>query len=184
MSPEEKVRYFRRMAEKQRRIAEEQEAQAMKEALEADEQQWKVIEPKLRKVKACREQAFVGIGLPFQSSFTGFTSAPGQTGGQNFGGWAGGFQYQTGGGRGAVAHSSSPWKDSGRPPTEGERICDELFDLLQDRNSQPEEIRQKMDALRRARVKAGKQLAKAQQELREVLTFRQQARLVLMGWLD
>jgi len=36
MSPEEKVRYFRRMAEKQRRMAEEQEAQAMKEALEAD----------------------------------------------------------------------------------------------------------------------------------------------------
>ena len=185
MSPEEKVRYFRRMAEKQRRMAEEQEAQAMKEALEADEQQWKVIEPKLRKVKACREQAFVGIGLPFQSSFTSsFTPAPGQTGGQNFGGWAGGFQYQTSSGQGAFAHSSSPWKDSGRPPTEGERICDELFDLLQDRNSQPEEIRPKMDALRQARVKAGRQLAKAQQELREVLTFRQQARLVLMGLLD
>ena len=186
MGPEEKVRYFRRMAEEQRRMAEEQEAEAMKQALEVDERQWKVIEPKLKKVRACRDQAFVGIGLPFQSSFTSsVVPSPGGAGGQSFGGgFSGGFQFQAGGGGGTVVHSSSPWQDFGRQPTEGERICEELQLLLQVPGAGPDEIRQKLDALRKAREKAGKQLVKAQQELRKVLTFRQQARLVLMGLLD
>ena len=186
MSPEEKMRYFRRMAEEQRRMAEEQEAEAMKQALEVDERQWKVIEPKLKKVRACRDQAFVGIGLPFQSSFTSsVVPSPGGAGGQSFGGgFAGGFQFQAGGGGGTVVNSSSPWQNSGRQPTEGERICEELQLLLQVPEAGPDEIRQKLDALRRARERAGKQLVKAQQELLKVLTFRQQGRLVLMGLLD
>lgn len=187
MSPEEKVRYFRRMAEEQRKKLEEQEAEAMKQALGVDEPQWKVIEPKLKKVRACRDQAFVGIGLPFQSSFTtgSIAPAPGQTGGQSFGGgFAGGFQFQGGGGQGMVVSSSSPWGDFDRQPTEGERICEELQLLLQVPDARPDDIRQKLDALRKAREKAKKQLVKAQQELRKVLTFRQQARLVLMGLLD
>jgi len=186
MSPEEKVRYFQRMVEEQRRMAEEQETEAMKQALEVDERQWKVIEPKLKKVRACRDQAFVGIGLPFQSSFTSsVVPSPGGAGGQSFGGgFAGGFQFQAGGGGGMTVHSSSPRQNFGRQPTEGERICEELQLLLQVPGTGPDEIRQKLDALRKAREKAGKQLAKAQQELRKVLTFRQQARLVLMGLLD
>ena len=179
MSPEEKVRYFRRMAE-------EQEAEAMKQALEVDERQWKVIEPKLKKVRACRDQAFVGIGLPFQSSFTSsVVPSLGGAGGQSFGGgFSGGFQFQAGGGGGTVVNRSSPWQDFGRQPTEGERICEELQLLLQVPGAGPDKIRQKLDSLRRAREKARKQLVKAQQELRKVLTFRQQARLVLMGLLD
>jgi len=138
-------------------------------------------------VRTCRDQAFVGIGLPFQSSFTSsVVPSPGGAGGQSFGGggFAGGFQFQAGGGSGTTVHSSSPWQDFGRQPTEGERICEELQLLLQVPEDRPDEIRQKLDALRRAREKARKQLVKAQQELRKVLTFRQQARLVLMGLLD
>ena len=184
MSPEEKVMYFRRMVEEQRRMAEEQEAEAMKQALGVDESQWKVIEPKLKKVRTCRDQAFVGIGLPFQSSFTS-SVAPGQMGGQGFGGFAGGFQFQAGGSmQGTGFQSSSPFQNSGHPQTEGERICEELQMLLQVPDANPAEINQKLAALRQARAKARRQLVKAQQELRKVLTFRQQARLVLMGLLD
>ena len=50
MSPEEKMRYFQEIAEEQRRIIEEQQALAMQQALGADEQQWKVIQPKLKRV--------------------------------------------------------------------------------------------------------------------------------------
>jgi len=188
MSPEEKVMYFRRMAEEQRRMAEEQEAEAMKQALGVDESQWKVIEPKLKKVRACRDQAFVGIGLPFQSSFTSsVVPSPGGAGGQSFGGggFAGGFQFQAGGSvQGTGFHSSPPWQNFDRQPTEGERICEELQQLLQVPGAGPDEIKLKLDALRKAREKARKQLVHAQQELRKVLTFRQQARLVLMGLLD
>jgi hypothetical protein len=172
MNPEEKFRYLRKRAE-------EQEAQAMKQALGVDEQQWKVIKPKLKKVQDCRDQAFVGIGLPFQSSFTSSAApAPGQAGGQGFGSFSGGFQFQSGG---AVVHSSSPWERFDRPPTEGEKICEELQLLLQDPEARPEEIMLKMDALRKARERARKQWAQAQQELRKVLSLRQEAALLMMG---
>jgi hypothetical protein len=68
--------------------------------------------------------------------------------------------------------------------TKGDRICEDLLDLLQNKDANPEVIKQKLDALRNIRKKAENQLIKAQQELRKVLTARQQATFVLMGWLD
>jgi hypothetical protein len=195
MSPQERAMYFRRKTEEQyrkieefRKMAEQQEAQAIKQSLGADEQQWKIIEPKLKKVRTYRDQAAVSIGLPFQSSgFTSSFSSPsgqGGGGGQAFGGFGGGFQFQTGGGQGMTTHSSSPWENLDRPMTDGERICEELQRLLQNPGAGPDQISLKLEALRKAREKAKKQLVKAQQELRKVLNFRQQARLVLMGLLD
>ena len=188
-SPEEQARQFRMSHEERirnfRRRARQQETQAMKQALGADEQQWKVIEPKLKKVRACRDQAFVGIALPFQSSFTSSVgSAPGQGGGQGFGGgFAGGFQFQSSG-TGGVVSSSSSLDSLDRPATEGEIICDELQRMLQDPQVAPEQIRQRLDALRKAREKAAKQWSLAQQELRKVLNLNQEAKLVMMGLLE
>ena len=188
MSPEEKMRYFQEIAEQQRRMIEQQQDQAMQQALGADEQQWRRIKPRLNKVKAYREQAFVGIGLPFQSSFTSSTF-PGQ--GQGAVGFGGGFQFQAGGfgqaggssqGTGFKSFSSS--QNSGVSQTEGERISQELDILLQTPGAGQAEINQKLAELRQARTRARMQLVKAQQELREVLNFHQQARLVLMGLLD
>ncbi len=169
--PEERIREMRRMAQ-------EQEIQAMKRALGVNEAQWKRIEPKLNKVKVCRERASVSIGLPFSSNFV---SSAGSPQGQGFGG---SFQYQFGGSGNMMARGPSFQNQFKRRHTEGEKICQELLGLLEDLNSQPEEIGLKMVALRQARAKARKQLAKAQKELCEVLTLRQQARLVLMGLLD
>jgi len=64
MSPEEKMQYFQQLAEEQRKAAEEQEAIAMQQALGADEKQWNVIEPRLKKVKRYRELAFIGSNRP------------------------------------------------------------------------------------------------------------------------
>jgi hypothetical protein len=71
-----------------------------------------------------------------------------------------------------------------REPTDGEKICEELFGLLQDKNSKPEQIRQKMDDLRKAREEAEKQLIKIREELRRLLTTHQEAMLIMMGILD
>lgn len=76
------------------------------------------------------------------------------------------------------------WRLADRELTEGEKTCEELLKLLEDKNSKQQDIDQKIEALRRARENAAKELAKARQELREVLTARQQARLVLTGLLD
>jgi hypothetical protein len=182
MNPEEKMRYFQKFAAEQRRVIEEQEALAMQQALGADEQQWKIIQPKLKRVKAYRDQAFVGIGLPFQSSFTSST-VPGQMGG--FGsGFSGGFEFQAGGNMQGTGFQSFSPQNSGLSQTEGEIICQELQMLLQSPGAGQDEINQKLAALRQARAKAKRQLVQAQQELRKVLNFHQQARLVLMGLLD
>jgi flagellar biosynthesis chaperone FliJ len=184
MSPEEKTRYFQQLLEDQRKAAEEQEAIAMQQALGADERQWKTIEPKLRKVKSYREQAFIGTRPPFQSNFSSFSTGPG--GGQSFGGsFGGGFQFQTGGSmQGPAVNNSVPWENVDRPLTDGERICEELQRLLQDPAAEPGEITRKLDALRDARERARKQWTRAQQELRKVLDLRQKATLVMMGLLN
>ena len=158
----------------------------MKQALGVNDQQWKFIKPKLDKVKACRERSTVSIGPPFSSNFVSTSSQQG-------GGSSGGFQVQFGGGGGgsnmitpgsSFQSQSSFQNQSNRGETPGERICRQLDALLNDMNSSPEAIRQKTLELQQARANARKQLAQAQKELREALTLRQQARLVLMGILD
>ncbi|MBN1804448.1 MAG: hypothetical protein JW837_04295 [Sedimentisphaerales bacterium] len=188
MSQQEQMMYFQEIAEQQRRMIEQQEDLAMQQALGAGEQQWRRIEPRLKKVKALREQAFISIGSPFQSSFTSSTF-PGQ--GQGAGGFSGGFQFQAGGfgqaggsGQGTGFKSFSSSQNSAVSQTEGERICEELDMLLQTPAAGQDEINLKLAALRQARARAGMQLAKAQQELCQVLNFHQQVRLVLMGLLD
>ena len=191
MSPEEKMQYFQELAEEQRKAmqeqrkaAEEQEAIAMQQALGVNDEQWKVIEPRLKKVKHCREQAFIGTKSPFQSNFSSFSTGPG--GGQGFGGFSGGFQFQAGGSMqgGTMVPNSTARQDFDGPVSDGEIICEEIQRLLNDPQATPEQVGQKLDALRIARDKARRQWIAAQQQLREVLDFRQQGRLVLMGLLD
>ena len=180
MNPQERFEHFMREA-KQR------EAEAMKQALGVDEQRWKIIEPKLEKVRAYHDEAFGGIGMPFSSGgfTTQFGSPQGQAGSGAFGGFAGGFNFQGGGGpEGTTAQSFSTWKPFGHEPTQVDKICGELQVLLQNRDAPPEAIRQKLDALRRARAQARKRWAQAQQDLREVLNLHQQATLMMMGLLE
>jgi len=184
MSPEEKMKYFQQLAEEQRKAAEEQEAIAMRQALGADEEQWKVIEPRLKKVKHYREQAFIGTGPPFQNNFSSFSTGPG--GAQGFSsGFAGSFQFQAGGSKPGGTFQNVPGRqDFDGPVSDGEILCEEIQRLLDDPQATPEQVRQKLDALRIARDKARRQWIAAQQQLRDVLDYRQQARLVLMGLLD
>ena len=60
----------------------------------------------------------------------------------------------------------------------------ELRTVLDNKDSKPEEIKSKLTALRDAREKAKADVASAQKELRELLTQRQEAVLVNMGFLD
>ena len=178
-NPEQRIREMQKMAE-------QQEEQAMKQALGVNDEQWKVIKPKIEKVKGCRDRATVSTGLPFSSNFISTSSQQG-------GSFAGGFQFGgSGGGSGsnmmapdsAFQGQSNFQNQPNRRETQGERICRQLDALLNDMNSSPETIRQKTLELQQARASARKQLAQAQKELREALTLRQQARLVLMGILD
>ena len=191
MSHEERMQYFQQLAEErrkaleeQRKAMEEQEAIVMQQALGASDEQWKIIEPRLKKVKRYREQASIGTKPPFESNFSSFSTGPG--GAQGFsGGFGGGFQFQAGfGGSGGNFQTFPSRQASDGPISDGEILCEEIQMLLNDPQTTPEQVSQKLDALRLARDKARRQWIAAQKQLREVLDFRQQARLVLMGLLD
>ena len=70
------------------------------------------------------------------------------------------------------------------PPSELRRAQEALQAALADETSTPALIKDRLTAYRKAREKARLDLAKAQEELRQVLTVRQEAQLVLMGLLD
>ena len=187
------------------------EKELMKQVLRATEKQWNAIKPKLNKVRELRNRANVSIRL---MGFGGMGGYGGGMGGSKRGssvavkngvGRGSGYAYGFGGTgmlsggqkRGGAGGSSSPSRiDFGcrwlRPSqnrgfenlNEGEKICEELFRLLEDKNSELEQIRQKMEALRKFRQEAKKELAIAQQELRQLVTPHQEAALVMMQLLD
>jgi hypothetical protein len=254
------LREQQRMAEQRRRLNEERVAKQMmdfkqrakdrhdgkderrnqflKQTLEATEEQWKVIEPKINRIYFFRNQSSISMG--FGGAFGGYSGASGGSSGGSvtrgaMGGYGVGVGYKAGGrsassggsvtrggmggsgggsgGRykaggsstggsmggygggmsglgssdsgGSVQSWAGPtWRLADRPLTEGEKACEELSELLQDKNSDPEKIEQKMVALRQAREKAGNQLTKVRQELREILNSLQEAKLVLLEVLD
>ncbi|HUT56442.1 MAG TPA: hypothetical protein VNA25_01055 [Phycisphaerae bacterium] len=74
--------------------------------------------------------------------------------------------------------------DNPQPQTDLQKKTAELQTLLQNKDAKPEEIKTALAALRGVRAKANAELAAAQKDLREVLTLRQEAQLVMMGLLD
>jgi len=70
------------------------------------------------------------------------------------------------------------------PRTEVERRSGELREVLRDESAKAEAIKAKLTALRAAKEKARRELAAARQSLRQVLTLRQEAHLVLRGLLE
>ena len=65
-----------------------------------------------------------------------------------------------------------------------EKAAQSLQETLENETVSTDEIKSKLRVLRSAREKAQQELAKAQQDLREVLTIKQEAQLVMMGMLD
>jgi len=130
-------------------------------ALGETEEQWKLIQPKLKKVINLWEQANSTVGAGVSSS------------------------SQT-----AIVPKlqwKRPWKYTPLfEMTEAQRLAEELRILLEKKDTTPEVFRRKVAALRKARSKEAeiqKQLAEARRELREILTTRQEAVLVLKEWL-
>lgn len=64
------------------------------------------------------------------------------------------------------------------------RLSKELQELLNNKEAKPEEIKAKLTALRAAKERVRQELTKAQKDLRQIMTLRQEAILVLNGLLD
>ena len=153
-SPEE---MRRRMEEWRARAAEQ-----MREDLGASEEEWKVLQPMIEKVQTQLRQSRMGMR-----------------------GMMGRF-----GGRGRRAGSQA---DVPRPTdqtrvereqTDLEKQTEALRQLLTNKEASPAAIKSGLGDVRKERDKAEKQLSKAREELRGVVTVRQEAQLVLMWILD
>jgi len=189
---QEKSEYFEELAEegrgplassaqREKRRADRRESNAefiaellmQKNALGVTEERWKLIKPKLERIRRLHE-------------LTESTVRISPTGGPS--------DKMTGGRARAGVRTEAfewwlPWKNkSGAERTEVRRLAEQLVALLERKNTSPQAFRVKMDALRKAKAEEAElkalELSEVRKELRELLTIRQQAALALMwGWL-
>lgn len=131
-----------------------------KEQLGADDESWKVIEPRLTKVMELSRDNLGGRGGMF-----------------------GGMGMRGGRGGDAGNRPRFPGEEN-RQPTAVEKAAEALSTTLENQSASAETIKQQLTALRAARVKAQQDLATAQQDLRQLLTVKQEAILVLNGTLN
>ena len=133
--------------------------QAWKRLLRISDRQWKIIEPKVNNIQV--------IGKKMQACAAG---------------WGGIEDFHW------YKHSEGAPLTRAKAPhemKEGERLADELVDLLEDEKSKDEQIRKKIDELQQVRENARKEFPKAKQDLHEVLmTPRQEAIFLIMGYID
>lgn len=83
------------------------------------------------------------------------------------------------GGRGGASADNAP-----APQSDVEKKAADLRKVLDNKDAKPDEIKAALAGYREARDKAKVELEKAQKDLKEVLTQRQEAQLVTMGMLD
>lgn len=188
--------------------------ESIKRAIGATDQQWQVIFPKFDKVRTLMRQARYGlatVGYTSSVSSGGRREAGSSSSRRNRSSSGTGDGVATAGaGANAGNLGGSDWKpldvtenkdtntrtQSGwkwaRPSenkgrnelTAVEKAAEDLLDCLEKPKSREADIREKLTALRRIREQATKELPKAQQEFRGILTFDQEAKFVLMGYLE
>jgi len=149
--------------------------QQMKERLSATDDEWTVMEPLIVKVwDLQRESRSGGMG-------PGFFRPSGGPGGE-------GRQGRTGENRSTAQSADREGGPGGERPVgfraEQSAESQALQEVLDSSTSSAEEIQGKLTAFRDARKKKEAELQTAREELRKVLTVRQEAILVLLGTLD
>jgi hypothetical protein len=127
----------------------------IKEQMGATDEEWSAISPKLEAVMNAQRDT------------------------RNRGGFGGG---RTRGGNNADPNAQ-PQPQPGSDSAVAKAQAD-LRAVLDNKDAKPEEIKAKLTALRDAREKAKSSLAAAQKDLKDLLTQRQEAILVNMGFLD
>ena len=134
--------------------------QQMKDQLGATDEEMTALTPKIDKVMQLQRDARGGGGFGRRGGGNGGPGGPGGTGGAP-------------GGAPTDANASAVQKASA-----------DLRSTLENKDAKPDDIKAKLDALRAARTQAKQDLTAAQQELKGLLTQRQEAVMVEMGLLD
>jgi hypothetical protein len=156
-----------RMAEWRERMATE-----MKEALGATDEEYKALQPKIEKVQTLQRQNMGGFGFG---------------GGRRGGGGGGGGQPGGGNAPGGGQPGAQPGAQPGGQPAQTNPLqtaSQDLRTVLDNKQASAADIKAKLDAVRAAKAKNREELTKAQTELKELLSQRQEAVLVQRGVLE
>ncbi len=146
----------------------------IKTQLKASDDEWAVIQPLLEKVQTKLREGM-------ESRFGGMRGMGGGPGGQR----RGGENRGGGNGGGNTADANRPDANRQRPPGRGPTPeAQELMTTLQNDNASTNDIKTKLQALRDQRKKSEAELAQSREDLKKVLTLRQEAILVSAGMLD
>jgi hypothetical protein len=144
----------------------------MKERLGVkDDAEWKVIEPRLRKLMDLNQQMLMGRAQGMLGMLGGFGM---------FGGGRGGPGGGTVGGQTPPTRGSGP---SGEM-TALDKAKAQLRTTLANQSAAPDDLRRALTAVREAGMKVQQDRATAQADLKKILTLRQESVLVDMGQMD
>lgn len=128
----------------------------MQEQLGATDDEWKVLSPKIEKVQTAQRDSFGGFGM--------------------FG--------RRGGPGGPPGGPGGPGGAGNQQPSKLAQAQTDLRTLLEKKDAGAQEISSKLTAYREAREKSRAEVQAAQKSLKELVTQRQEAVLVLMGVLE
>lgn len=158
MTPEQQEQMRQRFEERREQMRQEQ-AQRMREDLKMSEEEYQVLEPMIQKVQQLSMESMAfGRGL--------------------FGGR---------GGPGAPGRGGNPFANEDDMTPQGKALTeasDALRETLDKEDASTDEIKDRLAALRQARVATQDALRQAREELRGFVTPTQEAMLVLQGLLD
>jgi len=149
----------------------------MKEQLGASDEEWTVIKPRLTEVMTLSQSINTGGGMRGM-----FGRGPGAGGPGGPGGAVGGAGGP--GGRREQQQQNAGAAEPAATTDPVQKAINSLRSTLEKEAPSADEIKANLTALRTAREKAKLDMAKAQQKLREVLTLKQEAQLVMMGMLE
>ncbi len=149
-----------------------QMSERLKTSLKVTDDEWAVISPLIEKVQTKMRESMGSRG------FGG--GGPGGQGGPG----GGGDRRRGEGGGSPTAGAPGGGGDSQRPDRAASPERDALRTALEDEKTSPEDIQAKLTALREVRKKSEADLNAAREELRKVLSVRQEAALVGMGMLE
>jgi len=158
---------MRRQMEEMRQQMEQMRQQMMtdrmKMALGINDEEWKVLQPRIEKVQnLARQSRGGGMGIVMMGGPRGGGPRP----------------------EGAAERPQRPEGAPGRPQSDIETTAQALQKVLENKEAGAEEIKMALEALREARAKVRQELETAQKDLRAVITLRQEAVLVTMAVLD
>jgi hypothetical protein len=146
----------------------------MKETIGVTDDEWKAMQPKIEKIQQLQRDVYPRGGMMMGPRGGGPGGGPGGVAGPGggFGGGPGGPPPGFGG------------PEGGNPSDVQQKLRD-LRTAVEDKGTAPEELKAKAEAYREAKAAAKAELAKAQDDLHQLVTKpAQEAALISMGFLE